>query len=128
MTFTSNEVIEIDNGVYITGCHGLTDWCVMLHIYSRRDYTLEEPAEMNGDYLNWPFCLTCDGVEDSEFPFVRNTENAIKKTFAGYCTNVFLASPSQIKEDDTITRQYYTGENYSEVKEIEISVFYKTLK
>lgn len=128
VVFTSNDVIEIDNGIYITGCHGLTDWCVMLHIYSRSAYTMKEPAQVEGEYLNWPFYMTCNGVEESEFPFVRNTENSIQKAFAGYRTNVFLAAPARIGKDGIITVQYYTGENYSEVKEIEIPVSYKTLE
>ena len=61
--FSFDGVVKVDDGLYITGIRGLTDWGMMIRMYSRKNMTLETPQEISGEYKTWDFYLTCKGSE-----------------------------------------------------------------
>lgn len=120
--FSFDGVAKLDDGVYITGIRGLTDWGMMVRIYSRKNMTLETPQEISGEYKNWKFYLTCQGTEHSDFPYLENLEMAVANKEFAYSVATYLASPAKIGEDGTITLLYHSGENYEREKEVKVHV------
>lgn len=120
--FSFDGVVKIDDGLYITGIRGLTNWGMMIRIYSRKNMTLETPLEISGEYKTWNFYLTSKGAEHSDFPHQENSETLVGNRLFGYPVTTYLAAPDNIDEDGTLTILYHTGKDYKDQKEIKIDV------
>lgn len=125
--FAFNDVIELEDGVYITAGRGLTNWCTLLHIYSRKDLKFRDSKQVDGNTFFWPFYLSAKNVNANDFPHVISTEMSMKRKSLGYVADVYLAAPGEIDEDGTITLIYHSGADYKEQKEIKIPVSSKKL-
>lgn len=131
VVFSFDGVMKIDDGVYITGLRGLTNWCILLSIYTRKSCMLDAPIEHGDEYRYWSFYVTCEGAGNNSFPFKRNTEDIggmTGKSLKGYSVNVYLAAPKSIGKDSTITLLYNTGKYFDKQKEIRIPVVQKAIK
>lgn len=120
--FSFDGVVKVDDGLYITGIRGLTNWGMMIRMYSRKNMTLETPQEISGEYKTWDFYLTCKGAEHSDFPHQENLEMLVGNKSFAYPVTTYLAAPDNINEDGTLTLLYHTGKDYKEQKEITIDV------
>lgn len=120
--FSFDGVVKVDDGLYITGIRGLTDWGMMIRMYSRKNMTLETPQEISGEYKTWDFYLTCKGAEHSDFPHQENSEVLVGNKSFAYPVTTYLVAPDNINEDGTLTLLYHTGKDYKEQKEIKIDV------
>lgn len=120
--FSFDGVVKVDDGLYITGIRGLTDWGMMIQMYSRKNMTLETPQEISGEYKTWDFYLTCKGAEHSDFPHQENSEVLVGNKSFAYPVTTYLVAPDNINEDGTLTLLYHTGKDYKEQKEIKIDV------
>lgn len=127
--FTFDEIVKLDDGIYITDGWGITNWCARVRVYSRKDYMLENPRQMDdGSYSNWPFYIKFRGADKNEFPHKRNMETFLLDAFWGYSSDIFLAAPAKIDEDGTVTLVYHTGKDYSEQKEVKVPVSIQKMK
>lgn len=120
--FSFDGVVKIDDGLYITGIRGLTNWGMMIRIYSRKNITLETPKKISGEYKTWNFYLTSKGSENSDFPHQENSEMLVENKLFSYPVTTYLATPNSINEDGTLTLLYHSGKNYKDQKEIQIDV------
>lgn len=120
--FSFDGVVKVDDGLYITGIRGLTDWGMMIRMYSRKNMILETPQEISGEHKTWNFYLTCKGAEQSDFPHRENSEMLVGNKSFAYPVTTYLAAPDNINEDGTLTLLYHTGKDYKEQKEIKIDV------
>lgn len=120
--FSFDGVVKVDDGLYITGIRGLTDWGMMIRMYSRKNMTLETPQEISGEHKTWNFYLTCKGAEQSDFPHRENSEMLVGNKSFAYPVTTYLVAPDSIDEDGTLTLLYHTGKDYKEQKEIKIDV------
>lgn len=123
--FSFDGVVKIDDGLYITGIRGLTDWGMMIRIYSRKNMILETPQEISGEYKIWDFYLTCKGAEHSDFPYQENLEMAVANKQFAYSVTTYLVAPDKIGEDGEITLLYHSGKYYKQEKEVKIYVEYE---
>lgn len=119
--FYSDDVVKIDDGIYITGIKGITKWGMIVRIYSRKDFTLKEPYRLESELLNWPFYLTSANSIGGKFPHLRNTESVLSDAVMGKSAVVYMASPSKL-ENDEIVIYCFDGEKYKNRKEIKIKV------
>ena len=120
--FSFDGVVKVDDGLYITGIRGLTDWGMMIRMYSRKNMTLETPQEISGEYKTWDFYLTCKGAEHSDFPHQENSEMLVGNKSFAYPVTTYLVAPENINEDGTLTLLYHTGKDNKKKKEIKIDV------
>lgn len=71
IVFTSNEVIKIDNDLYIIGCYGVTDWVMILGLYSRGDQFQRHTTTFRDEVYNWNFFIHALDAEETKFPLKR---------------------------------------------------------
>lgn len=120
--FAFDGVLKVDDGLYLTGIRGLTDWGMMIQIYSRKNMTLDMPRKNLGENRMWNFYLTCNGVTENNFPHKESTETLVGNHQFAYAVTTYVAAPAKINADGTITLVYHTGEKYEETKEIKVNV------
>ncbi len=124
IVFTSNDVIKIDNNLYIIGCYGVTDWVMILGLYSRGDQFQEHTTIFQDEVYNWNFFVHALDAEETEFPFKKNRE--IYTNSLNYNNAIFLSAPRKIGDDNSFTLVYRSGADFKETKRITIRVQSKT--
>ena len=120
IVFTSNDVIKIDNNLYIIGCYGVTDWCMILGLYSRGGQFQKYTTTFQDEVYNWNFFTYAQDAEETKFPFKKNRE--MYTNSLNYTNAVLLSAPRKIKGDNSFTLVYRSGEDFKEAKQITICV------
>lgn len=69
IVFASNDIIKVDNNLYIIGCYGVTDWCMILGLYSRGGQFQKHTTIFQDEFYNWNFFIHALDAEETEFPF-----------------------------------------------------------
>ncbi|MFU0799516.1 MAG: hypothetical protein ACFWUE_02430 [Xylanivirga thermophila] len=71
IVFTSNDVIKIDNNLYIIGCYGVTDWCMILGLYSRGGRFQKHTTIFQDEVYNWNFFIHALDAEETDYIFFQ---------------------------------------------------------
>lgn len=119
LAFCSNKVYQVDDDLYIVGCYGVTNCYMWLGIYSHSDYLNEWPVDDDSFYK---YKFICENSEKSIYPQEDNTAPFPTKNILGYKSNVIIASPHEINNDNEISLKILYGDNYENQKTVTIQV------